>query len=122
MRWTHKNWAKKIAWMRERVHERPGAGALDAAGGQVQEGEADVEAQVDDDEHGDGEGPGHQQKRVVQVAEGGAAGADDQHLVFRAGGAFFADLGHAVLAADDKGRETHRAETMAATLTKMPKT
>ena len=25
MRWTHKNWEKKIAWMRERVHERPGA-------------------------------------------------------------------------------------------------
>src|SRR5437870_410214 len=25
MRWTHKNWEKKIAWMRERVPERPGA-------------------------------------------------------------------------------------------------
>src|SRR4051812_44022378 len=25
MRWTHKNWEKKITWMRERVHERPGA-------------------------------------------------------------------------------------------------
>jgi len=25
MRWTHKNWEKKIAWMRERVAERPGA-------------------------------------------------------------------------------------------------
>jgi len=25
MRWTHENWTKKIAWMRERVHERPGA-------------------------------------------------------------------------------------------------
>jgi virginiamycin B lyase len=25
MRWSHKNWEKKIAWMRERVHERPGA-------------------------------------------------------------------------------------------------
>ena len=25
MRWTHKNWEKKISWMRERVHERPGA-------------------------------------------------------------------------------------------------
>jgi virginiamycin B lyase len=25
MRWTHENWEKKIAWMRERVHERPGA-------------------------------------------------------------------------------------------------
>src|SRR5437588_9209364 len=25
MRWTHKNWEKKIAWMRERIHERSGA-------------------------------------------------------------------------------------------------
>src|SRR6516164_3188257 len=25
MRWTHDNWEKKIAWMRERIHERPGA-------------------------------------------------------------------------------------------------
>ncbi len=25
MRWTHNNWEKKIAWMRERIHERPGA-------------------------------------------------------------------------------------------------
>jgi virginiamycin B lyase len=25
MRWTHSNWEKKIAWMRERIHERPGA-------------------------------------------------------------------------------------------------
>jgi len=25
MRWTHKNWEKKIAWMRERIPERPGA-------------------------------------------------------------------------------------------------
>ena len=25
MRWTHKNWEQKIAWMRERIHERPGA-------------------------------------------------------------------------------------------------
>jgi virginiamycin B lyase len=25
MRWSHKNWEKKIAWMRERVAERPGA-------------------------------------------------------------------------------------------------
>jgi len=25
MRWTHENWTKKIAWMRERVPERPGA-------------------------------------------------------------------------------------------------
>src|SRR5262249_32802219 len=25
MRWTHENWQKKIAWMRERVPERPGA-------------------------------------------------------------------------------------------------
>src|SRR5882762_4411949 len=25
MRWSEKNWAKKIAWMRERVQERPGA-------------------------------------------------------------------------------------------------
>jgi len=24
MRWTHDNWEKKIAWMRERIHERPG--------------------------------------------------------------------------------------------------
>src|SRR5262247_1477672 len=24
MRWTHKNWEKKIAWMRERLPERPG--------------------------------------------------------------------------------------------------
>jgi hypothetical protein len=24
MRWTHENWTKKIAWMRERVAERPG--------------------------------------------------------------------------------------------------
>jgi virginiamycin B lyase len=25
MRWSHANWEKKIAWMRERIHERPGA-------------------------------------------------------------------------------------------------
>ncbi len=25
MRWTRNNWEKKIAWMRERIHERPGA-------------------------------------------------------------------------------------------------
>jgi virginiamycin B lyase len=25
MRWTHDNWEQKIAWMRERIHERPGA-------------------------------------------------------------------------------------------------
>ena len=25
MRWTHDNWVQKIAWMRERIHERPGA-------------------------------------------------------------------------------------------------
>jgi virginiamycin B lyase len=25
MRWTHENWEQKIAWMRERIHERPGA-------------------------------------------------------------------------------------------------
>src|SRR5262249_47299913 len=25
MRWTHDNWTKKIAWMRERIHERRGA-------------------------------------------------------------------------------------------------
>jgi virginiamycin B lyase len=25
MRWSHENWEKKITWMRERVHERPGA-------------------------------------------------------------------------------------------------
>ena len=25
MRWTHDNWEKKIAWMRERIHEKPGA-------------------------------------------------------------------------------------------------
>src|SRR5205807_5513012 len=25
MRWTQKNWEKKISWMRERVAERPGA-------------------------------------------------------------------------------------------------
>jgi virginiamycin B lyase len=25
MRWTHNNWEKKIAWMRERIHERRGA-------------------------------------------------------------------------------------------------
>jgi virginiamycin B lyase len=24
MRWTHNNWEQKIAWMRERIHERPG--------------------------------------------------------------------------------------------------
>jgi hypothetical protein len=24
MRWTHDNWEKKIAWMRERIHDRPG--------------------------------------------------------------------------------------------------
>ena len=25
MRWTHDNWVQKIAWMRERIHEKPGA-------------------------------------------------------------------------------------------------
>jgi virginiamycin B lyase len=25
MRWTHDNWVQKVAWMRERIHERPGA-------------------------------------------------------------------------------------------------
>ena len=25
MRWTRNNWEQKIAWMRERIHERPGA-------------------------------------------------------------------------------------------------
>src|SRR6266852_1269024 len=25
MRWTHNNWEKKIAWMRERIHEKRGA-------------------------------------------------------------------------------------------------
>jgi virginiamycin B lyase len=25
MRWTHNNWEKKITWMRERIHEKPGA-------------------------------------------------------------------------------------------------
>ena len=24
MRWTHNNWEQKIAWMRERIHEKPG--------------------------------------------------------------------------------------------------
>jgi len=30
MRWTHNNWEQKIAWMRERIHERPGAQDLTA--------------------------------------------------------------------------------------------
>ena len=30
MRWTHDNWEQKIAWMRERIHERPGAQDLTA--------------------------------------------------------------------------------------------
>ena len=25
MRWTHDNWEQKIAWMRERIHDKPGA-------------------------------------------------------------------------------------------------
>src|SRR5580704_1805446 len=30
MRWTHNNWEQKIAWMRERIHERQGAVDLTA--------------------------------------------------------------------------------------------